>query len=278
MESGEKRKVYMVTDSQSNNFDILRFIGATLVLFSHSWPLSGSSGEIISKLSHELIDGGTLGVYLFFIISGFLITKSFYSRNKLIDFVKARVLRIFPALIVVTIISVFVLGPILTDLKFFDYINNSETYRYLFGNSFLQNLQFTLPGVFVGNQYGINGALWTLPVELFMYCVVAILGVFYLLKNRWVFNCLYVIIFILLFQSNIHFNIVEYRALMLYFLTGMLIYINRDVFAIRTDIYFIVCLIFILSYRIGLQSWIFPIVLIYSIFYLSYSPKIKLNL
>jgi len=62
----------------NNAFDILRFLLATMVIYAHSYPLLIGSGksELIYRITNGQLSAGSLAVYSFFIISGFLITQS----------------------------------------------------------------------------------------------------------------------------------------------------------------------------------------------------------
>jgi peptidoglycan/LPS O-acetylase OafA/YrhL len=69
---------------------------------------------VLFHLFSDIVTGGFIGVDIFFVISGFLITRIIIertSKNKfqLIDFYKARVLRIFPPLITILLVS-FIFG------------------------------------------------------------------------------------------------------------------------------------------------------------------------
>jgi len=71
---------------RSNNFDFLRFFFAALVIFSHSFDLlRGSGADPISHFSRGQIDGGSLAVEGFFIISGFLVAQSFLNSRSVFD-------------------------------------------------------------------------------------------------------------------------------------------------------------------------------------------------
>jgi peptidoglycan/LPS O-acetylase OafA/YrhL len=74
---------------------------------------------------------------MFFITRGFLIAGSFCNRKGLVPFIWARVLRIYPALIVAMFISVFILGMWFSTLKSIEYLSSSETYKYLIENIIL---------------------------------------------------------------------------------------------------------------------------------------------
>lgn len=156
----------------ANNFNLLRVIAAWLVLFSHSYHLSGNSAmEPLLIVTNGKMTFGTVAVGVFFTISGYLITGSAFARPTFFSFIEARARRIFPALLFVTICSAFVLGPFVTTLSSTEYISQPSVWTYVIRNASLLRLQWELPGVFVGNYFGtaVNGSLWTLPVEFSLY-------------------------------------------------------------------------------------------------------------
>jgi peptidoglycan/LPS O-acetylase OafA/YrhL len=71
---------------------------------------------------------------------------------------------------------VFVLGPWLTTLDMATYWRNEHTRGY-FTNMALY-MTYHLPGVFAQNRlpHAVNGSLWSLPIEFFMYLLLALLG------------------------------------------------------------------------------------------------------
>lgn len=171
--------------SRANNFDFLRLVAAILVLFSHCYPLIGRpAGEPFVFLSGYETGGG-LAVSVFFVISGYLITASYLNSKGTFDFMIKRVMRIFPALIVAVLLSIL-LGAFLTPLAAADYFTHPQTLAYL--NNIWLNVQYHLPLVFAENVYphAVNGSLWTLPVEFFMYVLILLMGLFGLLKPRFV--------------------------------------------------------------------------------------------
>jgi len=170
-------KLSDVVYSHENNFNLIRFLAAYAVLFSHCFVLvtgSGSNEPLVTTLNYSL---GGIAVDIFFVTSGFLVTGSLLRRNNFIAYFKARALRIYPALWVVILLTVLVLGPLLTTASLEDYFSDSGTWRYLYRN--ITILPFTgyhlLIGVFENNPYPaiVNGSLWTLPAELASYIAVA---------------------------------------------------------------------------------------------------------
>src|ERR1044071_9890249 len=73
---------------RDNNFNFLRMLAATLVVYAHSVTLNNGlatgiddghrranwSGDWVHWLTG--VDAGTLGVHIFFVISGFLLARS----------------------------------------------------------------------------------------------------------------------------------------------------------------------------------------------------------
>ncbi|HEY0505034.1 MAG TPA: acyltransferase, partial [Lysobacter sp.] len=172
-----------------NNFNLIRLVAAWLVIYGHSYAVTGSGGgDLLLQLVHIKF-AGAIAVEMFFLISGFLIAAS-VERNRLPQFLTARVLRIFPALVVCVALSVFVLGPLLTNAP--DYWDSSQTWKYLRRNILLQATQYDLPGVFQDlPMRAVNGSLWSLPIEFRLYLVLGALGLLRLLR-AWRFNAVFV--------------------------------------------------------------------------------------
>lgn len=180
----------------SNNFTLLRLLAAFSVLYGHSYALSmglhGGEDPVSLRLIYYWGESlPSLAVDLFFVASGFLVTASYCQRNDLYAFTEARLLRIFPGLIVAVLFCVLVVGPISTTLSLSDYFSSPSIFSYIKHNiSLLNGIQFDLPSVFTSNPYpgSVNGSLWTLPIEFWMYIVVAVLGACAILQDRRFYN------------------------------------------------------------------------------------------
>lgn len=157
---------------KKNSLDLLRLIAAIFVLFSHQYALMGISEPSFFGLTTF----GGAGVTIFFFLSGMLVWSSWERDSDLKRFFMRRSLRIFPALWVVVLGAIFLLGPVFSTLRLTDYFAASETWRYL--STALLLPRHVLPGVFVDNPFplAVNGSLWTLPVEFLCYITVAVLG------------------------------------------------------------------------------------------------------
>lgn len=165
---------------RSNNFDALRLIAALMVIWSHQFALMGRPTPLI--FSNE---PGALGVVLFFAISGYLVTQSWIADPHVLRFAMRRVLRIWPGLTVLILLSVFVLGPWLTDLPLPQYFSHPQTRQHL--QNLALNTQVSLPGIFGSNPHprSLNGPLWTIPLEVGCYVGLALMGWLGLMRWRW---------------------------------------------------------------------------------------------
>lgn len=159
---------------RSNNLDALRLLGAVLVIIGHAYHLLRRETELPFVLGFPV---STLGVVIFFSISGYLICASWTRKRSLVPYLAARCLRIFPGLIAVVLISMLLIGPATTNLPVHDYFGAPRFHGY-FSNIWLLP-QYDLPGVFSDLPYAnaVNGSLWTLPAEFFCYLVVPVVCV-----------------------------------------------------------------------------------------------------
>jgi len=138
-------------------------------------------------------EGGVLGVHswggvavlVFFSISGFLVAQSWDSDPRPLPFMARRLLRVWPALAVAVALTAVVLMPLVGAMPWREYFSDPLFTRYFrilrFSN------QLVLPTGFEGNPLGriVNGSLWTIPIEVKCYVVLAVLGTAGLLRPRW---------------------------------------------------------------------------------------------
>jgi peptidoglycan/LPS O-acetylase OafA/YrhL len=162
-----------------NNFDVLRLVAAAMVLVSHSFVVVGAHEPHVGHFPL-----GTLGVEIFFAISGFLVAKSWFAQPRLRAFAVKRGLRILPALTVTVVLSAFVLGPVVSEVSDHGYFASSSTYTYSVDNvaatatgGVVRDVSHSLPGLFTDNpDTSVNRSLWTLPIEVQAYMALALLG------------------------------------------------------------------------------------------------------
>ena len=159
---------------KTNNFNIMRFVAAIMVIYGHMAAIMGVSPHTVCGQAVS-----SLGVKIFFAISGYLITKSYLTDSNKLRYLIKRCLRIFPGLIAVVLVAAFIIGPFITRLPLNEYFTNPATYTYLL-NILLFPI-YSLPGVFENNIYpvAVNGSLWSLPVEFAMYLLLPLLIVLF---------------------------------------------------------------------------------------------------
>jgi peptidoglycan/LPS O-acetylase OafA/YrhL len=262
--------------TRENNFDFLRFFAAALVLFAHSYPLVGRRGDEPLTLLTGYEKGGSIAVGIFFVMSGYLIASSWLASSSPKSFLIKRALRIFPALIVAVLLSVFVIGPLVTHLTLGQYLAADGTWTYL--QNILLVTRYELPGVFIGNVYPdvVNGSLWTLPLEVLMYIGVMILGLTGFLKRRLIFLPIAVL-------AVGHFWLLGKLGIESYFIKnifklGLLYYSGSALFLYRDDIPWrgwIAALLFaalVATFRTDIGPLVYFIALPYLVLYLAYAP------
>lgn len=179
------RTIEKYLEKKRNHFDMVRLIAAILVIFSHGYALTGNSNQEPLASFSGIFSFGHIAVASFFIISGFLITASYLKRNDIFFYLSSRLLRIFPGLIVVTLITALIIGSIVTRLSWHDYFSHSSFFLYILHNTTLISIHYQLPGVFENNVYpnAVNGSLWTLPIEFCLYLFIAVIGAIKVLKK-----------------------------------------------------------------------------------------------
>ncbi len=162
-----------------NSFDLLRLLAALAVIHHHSRVLAGKPATGFFHL-----DLGALGVGVFFVISGYLVTASLQRSTGIRDYILKRVLRIEPALVVCVALTALVLGACVTRLPLADYFTRPQVYLYVLGNSLIYPVTYGLPGVFDQNPVSaVNPSLWTLRLEFTCYLGLAALGAAGLLRK-----------------------------------------------------------------------------------------------
>ncbi len=179
-----KERFIQTTESRSNNLDVLRFLLACVVIHSHSFMLTGHEyTSLRQKLIHLQFGGGGYAVDFFFMLSGFLVANSWLRSRGLGDYLKRRVLRIYPGFIVCLAFCVFVVGPLSgVDLK--AYFTSAQTYAFF--RPLILGPLGVLPGVFADAPWpGVaNVPLWTIRFEFACYLLLAVIGMAGVLRRR----------------------------------------------------------------------------------------------
>lgn len=284
----------------SNNFDFLRFFGAFLVIFSHSFVLTSGNnyGEPLFYITGILTLGG-FGLLIFFLISGFLIAQSWDMHPLPIQFLWNRLLRIVPGLIGVAVVTIFVIGPLVTNYPLIDYFKSPMTLNYIsVVTVFNINNNLYLPGVFVSNPFpnAINGSLWILPTLFQLYILMVVVGLIGILKKKkivifltlllilgYLCNRISYLTFIQPFLKSIHYvTFTQFLALdssaALFFVIGVVYYFYKDLIKYDLKIAIILAFIWILSFKTILFDIVSFICLPYLILYVAHAKLPPLNM
>jgi len=166
-----------------NNFDFLRLLFASLVIFTHCYALSDGrlTDDPAYRFTHRVFSD--FAVSGFFVLSGFLIRQSLERSSSLASFFRKRAMRLLPGLWVAVLFSVFVIGATTSTLPAGRYLTHPDTWSYLLNNAVLSPLQRTLPGLFEQNaETAVNGSLWTLRYEVLFYILLS--GLYFIPKAR----------------------------------------------------------------------------------------------
>lgn len=223
-----------VAQGRDNNLNLIRMIAALAVLVSHAYPIA-LGPEAVQPL--QRLTGNTLGglaVAVFFVISGFLIAESYARSRSWQDFIAARVLRLWPALIVSLAVVAFLMGPIVTTLSPQAYFADPVTWLFMVKNLLLAVPQYWLPGVFADQPYpNVEGSIWTLFYEVVCYFGVFVAGLLGLLRQRWLLSGLIlafaaVAVAVDTLEPNLHLKIIKTLELGLPFALGTLMWLWKD--------------------------------------------------
>lgn len=166
-----------------NRFDLIRLVLASLVFAFHAVALSSAHVGVAEPILGELAE---LSIQGFFIVSGALVYGSYERSSDLADYAGKRFRRLYPAYAVIILVPTLIAAALALGAP----SRFSQIAEYLGANLFFLNfIEPNLPGLFEGNRFGeVNGALWTLKIEVMFYLVLPVLawGLTRLGRHWWV--------------------------------------------------------------------------------------------
>jgi peptidoglycan/LPS O-acetylase OafA/YrhL len=152
---------------RTNNFDLIRLLAALEVAIHHTLHHFELHNNWLFHATSWLP-----GVPIFFFVSGFLISKSYESNSRIREYARNRALRIYPALIVCTalsLISVFATGYLASQswslVQITTWIIGQITFFQFYSPDFIRGF----------GSGALNGSLWTVTVELQFYVLIPLL-------------------------------------------------------------------------------------------------------
>jgi peptidoglycan/LPS O-acetylase OafA/YrhL len=183
-------------DGRTNTIGLLRHVLAFAVLAAHSWQVGFNTLNPTTRWWGGQSQLGSMGVFGFFVLSGFLITGSALKLS-IGRFAWHRFLRIYPALWACLACSAFLIAPVVArahgmGLRAF-WLTGDGPAQYVTRNFFASMDQVTIAGLFADTPYGnghattFNAPLWSLRFELLCYVGVGLLALTAILRRaRWV--------------------------------------------------------------------------------------------
>jgi peptidoglycan/LPS O-acetylase OafA/YrhL len=192
---------------------ILRAIAAVGVVLTHAKFVLWSGGEAyLAKFPVQtwrfldyplffldLISSlGSQRVNLFFILSGFLIKFSSRDASSLPDYLRKRLLRIYPAYLAATLLAGVILYVSVTYINASIYTEFLREYNTRLVTSYngltFESLLHTLSFTYVGEYFGMNAQYWSLKHEVIFYILFPFYNSFSFRNQFWLLGlCLVVV-------------------------------------------------------------------------------------
>jgi peptidoglycan/LPS O-acetylase OafA/YrhL len=283
-----------VFDPNANALGSLRLVFAVLVLVSHTFPLGGFNHgtEPSWAWTKGQQDIGGFAVAGFFVLSGFLVTRSFVSSSTSVRYLWKRVLRIFPGYWACLVATVVLFGPLAflhehgTLHGYLDGYPDSPL-RYLTGNAWLWIHQYPIDNLLGKNPlpHAFDGSLWTLIYEFKCYLAVMVLGIFGILqRGKWIVLCMAAFLWFSNIEAFYHpawiksvipaFSDVELPFLTSMFALGVVIYLFRDRIVISRAWALVAAITFFVSLRFGWFNVVGEPAFAYLCFWVAVRPRL----
>lgn len=302
---------------RQNNFNVLRVLLAVSVIFSHSYPILYGI-QVLDPIARffryqkdvpedHAIDLGHLALYGFFAISGYLVTMSWQNKRSIGDYFKKRILRIYPGLLVVVVLDMFIVSPLGAEnaAHFWHALHVTSPLLYLN----LLSLNSVQPPVFIHAPVAgsVNGSLWSIRLEFNCYLMVAALGMAAASLRRWIPRVIFRVLPLLLlalfytvyclccsshlaaFTAMINIHPASHIGhiltklgsgqgliprMVLYFICGMCLYLYREVVSYNRVLALAALAILLASiYVLPVVAYTLPFVGVYLLFYVAFRPS-----
>ncbi len=172
------------TLSRENNFNLLRFLLASVVILSHAPEIvDGNADRELLFRAFGTLTFGAFAVDGFFLLSGYLILLSWLNKPAWGPYLRRRIFRIYPGFLMACLLCVAVVGP-LGARSVRDYVSGFDLVRFVPSLGLLKLVGY--PAVFDGQPFpDLNGSLWTIAYEFRCYLAVPLLCILGFARQRW---------------------------------------------------------------------------------------------
>ena len=176
---------FAIREGHDNFFTPLRLAFASFVVIGHAYVIALRDATMEPSVIYHY-SFSYLAVNLFFIASGFLVTKSMVYRGDTPSFISARALRIFPALIVHVLFVMLIIGPLATKSTLFEFFSDPDWYLQPLKVLTFAETNMNMPRIFEtnGEQFG-SAPLWTLRFEVLAYVGTLLVFLLGMLRKKW---------------------------------------------------------------------------------------------
>ena len=219
---------------RDNRLTPLRLALAAAVLVEHA--ILVTQGPTVPP--PLMINGWSLSyaaVNAFFILSGFLIADSLERRANVFTYAASRALRILPALILLSLTAVFIVGPVVTSLEAAEYWTSPQTWLYPVEVLGFMDTSQGPAGIYSGLPRAgeFSATLWTLRYEVIAYLAAAAVFFSPIPWGRWSHLVLFALtsaafLALALFWADAPPVIMSAARLSAAFTVGMLVHGWRD--------------------------------------------------
>ena len=150
-----------------NNMGLLRVVLALLVIVAHSFELTGGRSTELLVRAFGTLTFGEFAVDGFFLLSGFLITKSYQHSSSYLAYLRRRILRIYPGFVVAYSLCLLIVVPLSGAPPIAWTIRQcvKQVFRMLVLDP--PSIDGAFPGLLVPQ---INLSMWTISYEFRCFC------------------------------------------------------------------------------------------------------------
>lgn len=214
------------TSNRLEGLDQLRGIAVLCVLLSH-FSIAINNGLI--EIQNQTINIGTIGVLIFFCVSGYVIPWSMRSKEgvtSVYGFWVRRIFRLYPIYLIAAFLGMFVLGDgyiiVMVKQKI---LQDPAGYFLAF---------FSMTSHLTGRDTIFQGLEWTLAYEMVFYCACTV----FLLLRKWlptVYSLIFIVavvcLAVLLPDVLVNTNTIQkFFFFYLFFLVGLVLYLHNSGF------------------------------------------------